>query len=84
MNAKQVKQVEDICNDVSRQNQTVYAMDAPLAQAKAIQGLRAVFDEVTVELLYCDCAWFISWYLSGVHRMIVGIVCTCHAKMFLT
>ena len=36
MNAKQVKQVEDICNDVSRQNKTVYAMDAPLAQAKAI------------------------------------------------
>lgn len=25
--------------------QTVYALDAPLAQAKAIQGLRAVFDE---------------------------------------
>lgn len=25
--------------------QTVYAMEAPLAQAKAIQGLRAVFDE---------------------------------------
>lgn len=25
--------------------QPVYAMEAPLAQAKAIQGLRAVFDE---------------------------------------
>lgn len=25
--------------------QTVYAMEAPLAKAKAIQGLRAVFDE---------------------------------------
>ena len=67
MNAKQVKQVEDICNDVSRQNKTVYAMDAPLAQAKAIQGLRAVFDEVTVELTDCGCTWFISLCLS--HRV---------------
>lgn len=25
--------------------QTVYALEAPLAQAKAVQGLRAVFDE---------------------------------------
>ena len=28
------------------QNSNVYAKDVPLAQAKAIQGLRAVFDEV--------------------------------------
>ena len=66
MNAKQVKQVEDICNDVSRQNQTVYAMDAPLAQAKAIQGLRAVFDEVTGGRTVVVLG-FTSWCLS--HRV---------------
>ena len=46
MSATQVKQVEDICNEVVRENKQVFALDSPLAQAKAIQGLRAVFDEV--------------------------------------
>lgn len=55
MNVKQVKEVEDICNEVSKQNKIVYTKNAPLAQAKAIQGLRAVFDEVGqpyVQLVY--------------------------------
>ena len=46
MKVKQVKDVEDICNYISRQNKQVYALESPLAKAKAIQGLRAVLDEV--------------------------------------
>lgn len=51
MSVTQVKQVEDICNEVVRDNKQVFALDAPLAQAKAIQGLRAVFDEVCTSAL---------------------------------
>ena len=46
MTVKQVKDAEDICNTVCRGNKKVYAKESSLAQAKAIQGLRAVFDEV--------------------------------------
>ncbi len=50
MTAKQVKETEDICNEVCQKNAPVYARETPLAQAKAIQGLRAVFDEVSATL----------------------------------
>ena len=47
MKPKQVKEVEDICNQISDKNEQVYAKNSPLSSAKAIQGLRAVFDEVS-------------------------------------
>ncbi|KAM9352226.1 alanine--tRNA ligase, cytoplasmic [Symphorus nematophorus] len=40
-----VRRTEEIACALIRDSKTVYAMEAPLAQAKAIQGLRAVFDE---------------------------------------
>ena len=45
MNAKQIKQTEKICNDIIAKRPDVYAKNSSLAQAKAVQGLRAVFDE---------------------------------------
>ena len=45
MIANQIKQVEDICNEVIQKGGSVSCQEAPLAQAKSIQGLRAVFDE---------------------------------------
>ncbi|QRC98658.1 alanine--tRNA (Ala) ligase [Parastagonospora nodorum SN15] len=41
----ELKKVEDISSDYIRQNAEVYAKDVPLAQAKEIRGLRAVFGE---------------------------------------
>ncbi|XP_068595271.1 alanine--tRNA ligase, cytoplasmic [Brachionichthys hirsutus] len=41
----EVRRTEEIACALIREAKTVYAMDSPLAQAKAIQGLRAVFDE---------------------------------------
>ena len=45
MTAAEVKKVEDIANTMIDKNQEMYAKEAPLALAKTIQGLRAVFDE---------------------------------------
>merc|ERR1719347_1071763 len=45
MSAAEVKKVEDIANEMIDKNQEMYAKEAPLAIAKTIQGLRAVFDE---------------------------------------
>jgi len=45
MTADQVKRTEDIANKMIDKNEEVYAKEAPLAIAKSIQGLRAVFDE---------------------------------------
>ena len=45
MTAAEVKKVEDIANVMIDKNQEMYAKEAPLAIAKTIQGLRAVFDE---------------------------------------
>lgn len=41
----EVRRTEEIACAMIRDAKPVYAMDAPLAEAKAIQGLRAVFDE---------------------------------------
>lgn len=41
----QVKQIEQACDQVINAQLNVYAKETPLAVAKAIQGLRAVFDE---------------------------------------
>merc|ERR1719445_646438 len=45
MTAAEVKKVEDIANQMIDRNEEMYAKEAPLAIAKTIQGLRAVFDE---------------------------------------
>lgn len=45
MSVDQVRQAEAIVNAVIEKNEPVYAKEAPLAVAKTIQGLRAVFDE---------------------------------------
>eukprot|EP00064_Thunnus_orientalis_P001797 superscaffoldBa00000123_g1800 len=41
----EVRRTEEIACAMIRDAKPVYAMEAPLAEAKAIQGLRAVFDE---------------------------------------
>ena len=52
MSAIQVKEAEVIANEISKKNDKVFAKETPLAQAKAIQGLRAVFDEVCLFFPY--------------------------------
>lgn len=46
MNAAQIKQAQDICNGVVFKNEPVFTKVCELPRAKAIQGLRAVFEEV--------------------------------------
>lgn len=45
MTVEQVKKAETIANELIQKNEEVYAKETPLVIAKAIQGLRAVFDE---------------------------------------
>lgn len=45
MTPAEVKKVEEIANEMIDKNQEIFAKEAPLALAKTIQGLRAVFDE---------------------------------------
>lgn len=45
MKTKEIKQVEEITNEVISKKEAVHAQVTPLALAKAIQGLRAIFDE---------------------------------------
>lgn len=45
MTTLEIRQAEEIADKLIQENKTVYALDCPLAAAKAIQGLRAVFDE---------------------------------------
>lgn len=45
MTTAEIKKTEEIVNQIIKEAKTVYAKDCPLAAAKAIQGLRAVFDE---------------------------------------
>lgn len=45
MSADQVKRVEEISQELIAKNQPVYAKDSSLPLAKAVKGLRAVFDE---------------------------------------
>ncbi|XP_055943134.1 alanine--tRNA ligase, cytoplasmic-like [Argiope bruennichi] len=46
MTVAQVKEAELVANEVISKNEEVYAKEAPLPNAKAVQGLRAVFGEV--------------------------------------
>ncbi|KAM4572903.1 alanine--tRNA ligase, cytoplasmic isoform 1-T2 [Odontesthes bonariensis] len=45
LNTGEIRRTEEIACAMIRDAKPVYAMDATLAEAKAIQGLRAVFDE---------------------------------------
>uniref|UniRef100_A0A2K5DP58 Alanine--tRNA ligase n=1 Tax=Aotus nancymaae TaxID=37293 RepID=A0A2K5DP58_AOTNA len=45
MSTRQIKKAEEIANEMIEAAKPVYTQDCPLAAAKAIQGLRAVFDE---------------------------------------
>ena len=45
MTIAQVKATEEVANQVINKNEEVYAKEAPLAVAKTIQGVRAMFDE---------------------------------------
>ncbi|XP_074644189.1 alanine--tRNA ligase, cytoplasmic-like isoform X2 [Tubulanus polymorphus] len=45
MTTKQIKETETITNTMATKNEEVFDKNTPLADAKAIQGLRAVFDE---------------------------------------
>jgi alanyl-tRNA synthetase len=45
MTPDELRQTEGICNQMIEQSLKVYAKEAPLSEAKRIDGLRAVFDE---------------------------------------
>ncbi|KAM4720737.1 alanine--tRNA ligase, cytoplasmic [Rhinophrynus dorsalis] len=45
MTTQEIRRTEEIANEMIKEKKVVYALDCPLAAAKAIQGLRAVFDE---------------------------------------
>lgn len=45
MTSVQVKQAESIAREMIDKNEIVYAKESPLSMAKAVKGLRAVFDE---------------------------------------
>jgi len=62
MTPSQIKEAELISNTLAQGNKTVYTQVVSLAQAKAVQGLRAVFDEVhslqySVFLFHCPKQW---------------------------
>ncbi|XP_067905904.1 alanine--tRNA ligase, cytoplasmic [Heterodontus francisci] len=45
MSTQEIKKSEEITSKMIQESKPIYAKDTPLAAAKAIQGLRAVFDE---------------------------------------
>lgn len=45
MTTDQVKNTEDITNEMVKGNEKIYAKESNLALAKTIQGLRAMFEE---------------------------------------
>ena len=45
MKPDQIKRCEEIASGLISKNGEIFAKDSPLALAKSIQGLRAVFDE---------------------------------------
>jgi hypothetical protein len=47
MNTKQIKECEEICKNIVNKKMSVFASNSSLAAAKDIQGLRAIFDEVS-------------------------------------
>ena len=59
MTVKEVKRVEEIVNSMAEKNEAVFARETPLSDAKSIQGLRAVFDEVSKYFLFKLFSFFI-------------------------
>ena len=51
MTTEQLENTENIVRGLIEKQQPVYATVSPLAVAKDIQGLRAIFDEVSIYLL---------------------------------
>ena len=49
MTTEQIKNTELTSQDIVSRNMDVYAKESPLAVAKDIQGLRAIFEEVRVK-----------------------------------
>ena len=47
MKTEELKNAENITRDLVLKNQPIYATESALAVAKDIQGLRAIFEEVT-------------------------------------
>ena len=47
MRTDQIKKCEEVALEVIKASHPVYAQETPLPVAKEIQGLRAVFDEVS-------------------------------------
>ena len=62
MTTAQVKETERIANEVVQQNSKIYARETPLAQAKSIQGLRAIFDEVSLHMTCHVCTICIALF----------------------
>ncbi len=58
VDAGKLAQVEAICREFLDSRAPVYAQDVPLAQAKAINGLRAVFGEVRGVFLFLKNLFF--------------------------
>ena len=46
MTAEQIKNAEQTSQEIVAKNYEVFATESPLAVAKDVQGLRAIFDEV--------------------------------------
>lgn len=51
LKANQIEAVEEICEDIIKQQLDVYTQDTPQAHAKRIQGLRAVFGETYPDMV---------------------------------
>ena len=76
MSVKDVKAAEEIVNNMVQKNELVYAKETVLANAKSIQGLRAVFDEVRI--IYGNLPFFLLC------RSFLGVygICLCGVKQF--
>ena len=48
MTTEQIKNTELTSQDIVSRNMPVFATEVPLAVAKDIQGLRAIFEEVSI------------------------------------
>ena len=73
MTSPQIKAAEVICNEQSQVSKTVYSKIVSLAQAKSIQGLRAVFDEVcfnAFSILLPDCYPYFHLEICSGHYLI--------------
>ena len=70
LKSKEVEGVEECCGTFTQGDKKVYSQLVPLAQAKAIQGLRAMFDEV-------------GFYQSGIHTCLFQRFIILHVYAFI-